>query len=484
MKKGQILDGKVICGSFPNKGVVETEEGELFRTKNVIPGQTVRCRIKKSSKSKAEGMTLEILEKSPLETKENVCEHFGACGGCSYQSVPYEEQLKLKESMELDLFRPVLGEEKLSAVWEGLIGSPEEDNYRNKMEFTFGDEVKDGPLSLGMHKRGSFYDIVTVSDCRIMDADMRLVLSATLEFFRERNISYYHRLRHEGYLRHLLVRKAKYTGEILVDLVTSTQIEEAEEKALLEAYTEMLKSQKLEGTLRGLLHTRNDQEADAIKDEGTEILYGEDYFYEKLLNLKFKITPFSFFQTNSLGAEVLYDTARRFILDKELEVTDHKARIMEDSEIDSDFLKEKLVYDLYSGTGTIAQMLASVSKEVLGIELVAEAVEAAKENAGLNGLSNCDFLAGDVYKVLSELEGKPDFIVLDPPREGIQPKAIEKILSYDVDSMIYISCKPTSLARDLEIFLARGYDVTRMCAVDMFPATYHCETICLLKKCK
>ena len=152
--------------------------------------------------------------------------------------------------------------------------------------------------------------------------------------------------------------------------------------------------------------------------------------------------------------------------------------------MDFDDVSGKAVYDLYSGTGTITQIVSQVAKKAVGVEIIEEAVEAAKENAGLNGLSNCDFLAGDVYKVLSELEGKPDFIVLDPPREGIQPKAIEKILSYDVDSMIYISCKPTSLARDLEIFLARGYDVTRMCAVDMFPATYHCETICLLKKCK
>jgi len=482
MKKGQIVDGIVIRGSFPNKGVVETEDGEQFRTKNVIPGQKVRCRIKKSSKSKAEGMTLEILEKSEMETEEHVCAHFGACGGCSYQSVPYEKQLELKEQMEMELFRPVLGEEKLQEVWEGLIGSPEAQEYRNKMEFTFGDEVKDGPLSLGMHKRGSFYDIVTVSDCRIMDADMKLVLTSTLDFFQSHEISYYHRLRHQGYLRHLLVRKAKYTGDLLVDLVTSTQIDSTEEEQLLKDYTKMLQEQSYQGTLRGVLHTKNDQEADAIKDEGTDILYGQDYFYEKLLGLQFKITPFSFFQTNSLGAEVLYDTARRFILGKKLDVQGHQARILEDKEITEDFLKDKLVYDLYSGTGTIAQMLASVSKQVLGIELVEEAVEAAKENAGLNGLSNCDFLAGDVYKVLSTLEGKPDFIVLDPPREGIQPKAIEKILSYDVDSMIYISCKPTSLARDLEILTARGYQVTRMCAVDMFPSTYHVETVVLLTR--
>ena len=175
-------------------------------------------------------------------------------------------------------------------------------------------------------------------------------------------------------------------------------------------------------------------------------------------------SPFSFFQTNSLGAEVLYQTAREYIGDS----LDEKA--------------DKIVYDLYSGTGTIAQILAPAAKHVIGVEIVEEAVEAAKENAQLNQLDNCDFIAGDVLKVLDSIEEKPDFIVLDPPREGIHPKALEKIIRYGVDRMIYISCKPTSLQRDLEILQAQGYQVERICCVDMFPGTVHVETICSIHR--
>ena len=197
-----------------------------------------------------------------------------------------------------------------------------------------------------------------------------------------------------------------------------------------------------------------------VKDEGTEVLFGEDYFYEELLGLRFRISPFSFFQTKSLGAEVLYQTARDFILDG-----------------DEHSLGGKVVYDLYSGTGTIAQMMAPVCKEVVGVEIVEEAVEAAKKNAQLNGLDNCSFLAGDVLKVLDEIKVKPDYIILDPPRDGIHPKALEKIIAYGVQNMVYISCKPTSLARDLEVFISRGYEVKRVQCVDMFPGTVHVETV-------
>ena len=211
--------------------------------------------------------------------------------------------------------------------------------------------------------------------------------------------------------------------------------------------------------------------ADTVTNEGTDVLYGQDFFYEELLGLRFKITPFSFFQTNSLGAEVLYQTAREFIGDALPSGTD--ADIAEHG---------KIVFDLYSGTGTIAQMLSPVAKKVIGVEIIEEAVEAAKENVQLNGLHNCEFIAGDVLKVIDSIEEKPDYIVLDPPRDGINPKALEKIIRYNVPQMVYISCKPTSLARDLEVLQARGYEVKKICCVDMFPSTVHVETVCLLSK--
>lgn len=456
MKKGQVYEGVVERVDFPNKGIVKTEGGSCV-VKNALPGQKVSFGVNKVRKGKAEGRLLEILEKSPMET-ESQCPHFGTCGGCTYISLPYEEQLKIKEEQVKKLLDSVLCKQEKGYVFEGIKASPKPYEYRNKMEFSFGDEVKDGPLSLGMHKRGSFYDIVTVSECQIVDEDYRKILTGTLDYFKERNTSFYHRLRHEGYLRHLLVRKAVKTGEILIALVTTTQ-----ENLELTDWVKMLSELKLDGKIVGILHTKNDSVADVVKSDETVILFGQDYFYEELLGLKFKISQFSFFQTNSLGAEVLYNTARDYI-----------------GELGD---KEKVVFDLYSGTGTIAQLMAPVAKKVIGVEIVEEAVEAAKKNAALNGLSNCEFIAGDVLKVLDDIEEKPDMIILDPPRDGIHPKALPKIIHYGVDRIVYISCKPTSLVRDLEVFLENGYEVEKAVAVDQFPWTANVETVALLKKC-
>ncbi len=470
MKKGQVLQGTVAYVDFPNKGVVKVEEGKQVIVKNVLPGQEISFSVNKVRKGKGEGRLLEVLKKAPNELPEASCPHFGICGGCTYQNLSYEDQLALKGQQVKKLMDAVVEPETYS--FEGVKASPNEFGFRNKMEFTFGDEYKDGPLALGMHKRGSFYDIVSVTDCKIVDEDYRKILSCVQQYFAEKKTPYYHRMRHTGYLRHLLVRKAVKTGEILIDLVTAGAehildgLTEAvsSEKELLAGMKDALCKLDLDGSIAGILHTKNDSVADVVKDEGTEILYGKDYFYEELLGLRFRITPFSFFQTNSLGAEVLYQTARDYIGDTLTEKAD------------------KVVFDLYSGTGTIAQMLAPAAKKVVGVEIVEEAVEAAKENAALNGLKNCEFLAGDVLKVLDDITEKPDFIVLDPPRDGIHPKALEKIIRYGVDRMIYISCKPTSLARDLEVLTTRGYQVERMCCVDMFPWSGNIETVCMLSK--
>ena len=242
---------------------------------------------------------------------------------------------------------------------------------------------------------------------------------------------------------------------MLVHLVTTSQ-----EECDLTELTQRLLALQLEGRIVGIMHIINDTLADVVQSDETRILYGQDYFYEHILGLKFKISTFSFFQTNTLGAELLYDIARSYIGDT----------------------KDMTVFDLYSGTGTIAQILAAVAKKVVGVEIVEEAVEAAKVNAGLNQLDNCEFIAGDVLKVLDTIEDKPDYIVLDPPRDGIHPKALDKIIDYRVPNMVYISCKPTSLARDLGVLIERGYKVKKTHCVDMFPGTVHCETVCLLSK--
>ncbi len=484
MKKGQVCEGVVERVDFPGKGIVRVGEDTCI-VKNSLPGQKIRLSVNKVRKGKAEARLLEVLEKSPLETG-HPCSHFGVCGGCTYLSFPYEEQLRVKEGQMKRLLDSVLGRQAKAWSWEGIKGSPREYEYRNKMEFSFGDEYKGGPLALGMHKRGSFYDVVTVSDCRLVDADYRIILQTVREYFAGRNVTFFHRMSHRGYLRHLLVRKASRTGELLVALVTTSQapwgdnlcgdnpcgehlrkdVESGETgEGLIQGFLESLRRLETEGKLKGhfagILHMINDSVADVVKSDRTEVLYGKEYFQEELLGLRFQVSVFSFFQTNSYSAEVLYETVREYVGQPE---------------------DCKTVFDLYSGTGTIAQLLSSAAKHVIGVELVEEAVEAAREGARVNGLDNCKFIAGDVLKVLDEIPDKPDVIILDPPRDGIHPKALPKIIAYGVEQIIYVSCKPTSLVRDLEVFLEQGYCVDRAVAVDQFPWTANCEVVCSLRK--
>ena len=453
MKKGEIYEGIIEKVDFPNKGYVNID-GEKVIVKNGIPGQKVRFMINKKRSGRSEGRLLEVLEDSPLEVREPVCKIFPACGGCMYQTMSYEEQLKMKETQVKGLLQEAVGSDT-DLHWEGIHGSPIEFGYRNKMEFSFGDEYKDGPLSLGLHKKGSTYDVLTASDCKLVHPDMTAILSSVLDFFTELGAVHYKKMQHTGYLRHLLLRRGVTSGEILVHVITTSQAEY--DYAPL---VSRLLALPLEGKIVGIMHIINDSLSDVVQSDETRLLYGQDYFYETLLGLRFKISTFSFFQPNSLAAEVLYSIVRDYIGDT----------------------KDKEVFDLYSGTGTIAQLLASVAKEVIGVEIVEEAVEAAKVNAALNGLTNCRFIAGDVLKVLDDLTEKPDMIILDPPRDGIHPKALPKILAYGVENIVYISCKPTSLARDLPAFLAAGYEVQRSCSVDQFCETVHVETVCLLSK--
>lgn len=447
MKKGDIFEGKVIRTEFPNKGIIDIE-GQKVIVKNALEGQVVRFSINKKKRDKIEGRLLEVIEPSPIE-QPAACKHFGICGGCRYQNLSYEQQLDLKKRQVEELIE----KNGLSFAIENIYGSPITEGYRNKMEFTFGDEEKDGPLALGMHKKNSFYDIVTLEDCRIVDPDFNVLLQAILKYFKEKGENYFHKIRHEGFLRHLVMRRSVKTGDILINLVTTTQsrLDESE-------FVNMILSQKIDGKVVGILHTLNDNLADVVQSDETKTLYGQGYFYEYLYNMRFKISPFSFFQTNTLGAEVLYDQVREYVGET----------------------KDKLVYDLYTGTGTIAQMLAPVASKVVGVEIVEEAVEAAKKNAVDNHLDNCEFIAGDVLKVVDNLTQKPDILVLDPPRDGIHPKALRKIINFNVDEMVYVSCKPTSLMRDLLVFREAGYEVKRCCLVDMFPGTVHVETVCLL----
>ena len=462
MKRGDIVTGTVGETTFPNHGSIRVEDTKI-RVKGVLPGQEVEVAIKRSSKEKAEGILRNIITPSPLETAGPACPQFGICGSCTLQRLPYEEQLKLKESHIRKLLSPVIRNEECR--WLPIAGSPSSYEYRNKMEFTFGDEYRDGPLTLGQHKKGSTYDLVNAECCCLIDEDVRMIVRETLRYATEAGLPFYHKMRREGYLRHLLIRKAKITGEILVDIVTTTS-----QGHDWSDWTARIAALPFRGQLKGVLHTVNDAVADTIINEGTSVLYGQDSITEKLLGLNFKISAFSFFQTNSEGAEVLYGVVR----DRVLEVTGGKDGAAEEA------ARRGVIFDLYSGTGTIGQLLAPVARKVVGIEIVEEAVVAARANAELNGLANCEFIAGDVLKKLDEVAERPDFIVLDPPREGVNPKALAKILAYGVDHMVYISCKPTSLANDLGAIQDAGYRVVSVQPVDMFPQTPHVETVVLL----
>ena len=451
MKKGEIYEGTIGKFDFPDRGVMEVMEGRII-VKKSLPGQKLQVMINKKRGGRCEGRILQVLEPSPLEIEENPCTHSGICGGCIYQTIPYEEQLKIKEKQVKDLLDSVCQDYQ----FEGIKASPIFCGYRNKMEYSFGDEYKDGPLALGLHKRGSFYDVVNTTECKIVHPDFNQIVKAVKAYFEETGLGFYKKMQHTGYLRHLLVRRAVKTGEILVDLVTTSQAEPD-----LSSFVEMLLQLPLEGRLVGILHTWNDSLSDAVKNDRTDVLYGQDYFYEELLGLKFKISPFSFFQTNSLGAEVLYEKAREYVGDT----------------------KDKVVFDLYSGTGTIAQIIAPVASKVVGVEIVEEAVEAARENTRGNGLNNCQYIAGDVLKVIDGIEDKPDLIILDPPRDGIHPKALGKIIDFGVERIVYISCKPTSLVRDLVPLQEAGYRVVKSCCVDMFPGTGNVEVVIMMTYC-
>jgi 23S rRNA (uracil-5-)-methyltransferase RumA len=445
MKKGDIIDVKITGYDFPNKGIGRYEDTKIV-VKNVMPEQTVSVRLGKKRSNKTEARKVEIAERAPYET-EPVCNHFEICGGCLIQTMPYELQLDYKEKYIKGLLDQVIEDEY---EFQKIIPSPKPLEYRNKMEFSFGDEYKDGPLSLGMHRRGKFYEMVRVDTCKLVDDDFTKILSVVLDYFRGNNATFHHVRSHTGYLRHLVVRKTEKSGEILVNLVTSSQGQLNDEE-----FKKIILELELKGKIKGILNTINDTLSDMVQCDELRVLYGDSHITEELLDLKFDISPLSFFQTNSSGAEKLYSVVRDYIGDT----------------------KEKTIFDLYSGTGTIAQIVSPIAKKVIGIEIIEEAVEKAKENARFNNLENCEFIAGDVLKKVEELEDNPDIIIIDPPRSGIHPKAIKKIINFKPETFIYVSCNPKALLTDIPEFTEAGYKIEKTVAIDMFPQTGHCETV-------
>lgn len=382
----------------------------------------------------------------------DVCPISENCGGCIYQGVPYEEQLAEKNRGVQALLEKY---DVDPSVYQGMVPAMERYRYRNKMEYTFGDLEKDGPLTLGMHKKKHFMSIVTSDCCQLVPEDFNRILRGTLEFCRDRGYRFYHKMSHEGLLRNLVVRRGVKTGELLVDIVTSSQVEFDED-----GFLEMILGLQLDEKIVGVLHTTNDRVADAVIDEGTKILFGRDYYNEEILGLKFKVSIFSFFQTNIPAIERLYSDALDLLPD-----------------IDS-----KNVFDLYCGTGTITQLMASRARRVTGIEIVQDSVDSALANAKINGIDNCDFICGDVLKVIGQVDEKPDMIVVDPPRAGMHDKVVDILSGYGIPHLMYISCNPKTLCINLQRFKSNGYEPVYIKSYDNFPGTKHIESIAVLSK--
>lgn len=398
----------------------------------------------------------------------DICKHDEYCGGCIYQGVPYDEQLKIKQQQLFDFMKIYEIESKEVSEIEP---SPAQYRYRNKMEYTFGDLVKDGEMTLGMHRKGRFMSVVTVDSCQLVSEDFNKILTGTLKFCSK--YSKYHKRKHDGLMRNLILRRGERSGEILVNIVTTSDSGSVSasdngseiknihgEKFDESGYVDMINSLDLENDVVGILRTINDDFADSVKCQTLRILQGRDYYTEEIMGLSFKVSAFSFFQTNVIAAERLYTEAVSLI----------------------DNLGGKTVFDLFCGTGTITQYIARNAKRVIGIELVEEAVQSAQENAKLNNIENCEFIAGDVFKVLEHIDEKPDLIIVDPPRPGIQGKALDKIASYGVEQILYISCNPKTLCMDLRRFKEYGYEILYMKPYDNFANTKHVESVVLMTR--
>ena len=379
------------------------------------------------------------------------CPSAGICGGCQIHLASYEEHLAEKERN----LRKILRDADLEKHFDGSISPcPDMIHYRNKMEYSFGNEAIGAPLELGLHAKGRYMSVVYAGACLIAPEDFNKIVNAVRNFAREKGYDFYHRKRHEGLLRHLILRRGVRTGEILVNIVTTggSFDEDGFLKVVLGAGTD--------DRICGVLRTIDESVSDAIKPESAKVLYGAPYYMEYLMGLDFKVGPFSFFQTNVPAAERLYTDAIGLI----------------------EGLEGKIVYDLYCGTGTITQALATKASKVYGVEIVEESVLAARENAAINGLSNCEFICGDVLTALDDIEALPDIIVVDPPRSGIHPKAMKKISSYGVDQLVYISCNPKTMVENLQTAIEAGYEVKIIKAYDNFAFTRHVECVVLMSR--
>jgi len=452
LKKGQTLGVRVDDLAFGGRGVGRVE-GFVVLVDGGLPGDEVKVRVDKVKGSYAEGRALELISPSADRIQAR-CDHFGVCGGCRWQSLPYDLQLQYKRRQVMEALRRIGGFDDPPVA--DVLPSPDPFYYRNKMEFSFGRDSAGG-LALGLHPAGNFQEVFDLEACHLQSEDSNGIVAAVREACREKGLPPYDVRQHTGFLRYLTIREGKLSGEIMVNLVTAGGGPRETEYA--GALREVAR-RVCEGRPRitSFLRTINEGRATVAFGEQAEILAGSASIRENLLGKTFEITANSFFQTNSRQAERLYGTA--------LELAEIR--------------QEDSVLDLYSGTGAISILAAGRAREVRGVESLAESVRNAERNAALNGTRNVWFICGEVKKVLGAMAGDtrpPDVVIANPPRAGLNETVIRRIVRLRPRRIVYVSCNPTTLARDLKSLCETGYRLDGVRPVDMFPHTYHIECV-------
>jgi len=469
MNRGEIIELDITGFAFGGNGIakIPTEQGDfVLFVENAFPGQRVRAKIEKKKKRFAECKLIDVIERSPEEIKSG----FQEISGAPYIFVPVELQEKYKQETTLDLYRKIAHIPDIENVFDTFVSSPLHYNYRNKMEYSFSciehdvltGEEKDEAFALGFKRRGTWWKVENLNkESGLFDAQWENELIQVRDFLKKTGLPAWHPPRKEGFFRHIVVRKSFHQDQLLINLVTSS---ENLKKFDVKAFSQFLQD-LLGQRLAGFQHTVNDNVADRAKIENgnNTLLYGEEKVVEQLGGLFFEISMESFFQTNPKSAELLYNKALDYVF--------------EDNPLDG-----KVVMDLFCGTGTIGQILSTRAQnvQIIGVDIVQEAIDDAHKNAKRNGIEGIQFFAADVGKFLFEYpqyEGKIGTIVLDPPRAGIAPKTLRKVMRLQADRIVYISCNPATQARDTEILQEAGYKLEKLSFVDQFPHTSHIEAI-------
>jgi 23S rRNA (uracil1939-C5)-methyltransferase len=468
--KPAIILEKVLIEDYAAEGKsLARVDGKVIFVEGAVPGDVVDIQLQKNKTDWAEGFAKKFHSYSENRVQP-FCSHFGVCGGCQWQMLPYAQQLVYKQQQVVDNLTRIA---KIPLpVIPAILGAKQTEGYRNKVEYTFateiymsfeaframkasGEEQVKSPGDGGFHARGFFEKIVPIDTCYLQEEPTNLMRKAVVQFALDNKMPFYNIKQHQGWLRNMFVRNTT-KGEWMINLILGYE-DETKRKALLDLLLKQFPQ------ITTLLYTINTKRNDSMQDLEPQVYYGNGYITEKLEKFEFKISPKSFFQTNSKQAEVLYQVTRDF----------------------AELTGNETVYDLYCGTGSIGIFCSDLAKKIIGVEFVEEAIEDAKLNAALNGLTSTAFFAGDVIKVCDdaffETHGKPDVIITDPPRAGMHEKLVHKLLEMEAPTIVYVSCNPATQARDLALLHAK-YTVTKIQPVDMFPHTLHIENVVQLKR--